>query len=151
MITREGALGVLQFHLKVFQLALDEETHGGDGDEFCDAFRGGVGAVGGAKGVVDENVGLSGEFLGEGGIVRFFLGVVAGVLENQDFSGLEIFPHFRSLSTDAIRREIHLLAEDFGKAFRGGGERVFRIRLAVGATHVGAEDEFCAAGEEMFD
>jgi hypothetical protein len=51
-----------------------------------DAFGGGVGAVGGAEGVVDVDLGEAGKLFGEGGVVGFFFGVEAEVFEQKDLA-----------------------------------------------------------------
>ncbi len=112
----EGAFRILQLGIEIFEFALDEEAHGGGGDDLGHPLRGGVGAVGGAEGVIDEDVGLSGEFLGEGGVVRLLLAVETGVLEHEHLAWLEVLALFRSFGADAVGGSFDVFSEDLAEA-----------------------------------
>lgn len=62
----EGPGGDLDGSLKVVELLLEEEAGDGRREELGHTLGGAVGAVGGAEGVVDEQVERSGELLSEG-------------------------------------------------------------------------------------
>ena len=76
-------------HLKVVELLLEEEAGDGRGEELGDASGRGVGAVGGAEGVVDVEVERGGELLRELLVVLLLLGVEADVLEQAVLAVLE--------------------------------------------------------------
>ena len=85
--------GIFQFAAQKLQFAFHEQAGGAEtapaGDDAGDAFGGGMGAMGGAEGVVDVNIGDGGEFLGEGGVVGLFFVVVADVFQKEHVAGLE--------------------------------------------------------------
>src|SRR5581483_5421298 len=119
------------------------------GDDAGDPFGRGMGAVGGAKGVVDIHVGDSAEFLGEGEVVGFLFVVIADVLQKEEFAGLKSGggggDHFPS----AIGDEGNRLAEHFGEFVSHGAEGQGGVAFAFGAAEMGGEDDFGAfAGEE---
>ena len=58
------------------------------GNEMGDAFRRGVGAVGGGEGVIHENVAEAGQHFGKARIVLFLAGMIAGVFHQHAFAGL---------------------------------------------------------------
>src|ERR1700738_574126 len=61
----EGVLGVLQDATQISQLFFHEQTGGGFLDEFGDANRGSMGAMGSAEGVVDVEFSELGELPGK--------------------------------------------------------------------------------------
>src|SRR5271157_3468158 len=79
----EGALGILQDATQISQLFFHEQTGRGFLHELRDAYRGSVGTMGGAEGVVDVEVGERGELFRKSFVVLFFLGVKAEVFEQQ--------------------------------------------------------------------
>jgi len=107
-----------------------------------DAFRGSVGAMGGAEGVVDVDVGQRGEGLGEGRIVGFFFGVVTQVFKQQYLAGLELAGKVGGDFADAVRGEgyVDLCAEGFveqlAKTVSYRAERVLGIRFALGTAEM---------------
>src|SRR5208337_1361665 len=71
----ERALGVLQGATQILQLFFHEQAGGGFLHEPGNPDGGSVGAMGGAEGVVDVEIGEPGELLGKILVVGFFLGV----------------------------------------------------------------------------
>ena len=147
----EGLLGGLQFAVEVFEFALHQEAHRALRHEMRHAFGRGMGAVGGAEGVVDVDLGAAGEGLGEAGLVGFLGGVKAGVFQQQHLAGLQGGAQGGDFLADAIRGEHHHLAEDFAEQRRGRGQRELRIGPALRPAEVGAEDQLRTAGEQMLD
>ena len=145
----EWSLGIAQLAVEVFELALHQQAHRALFDEVGHTFRGSVGTVRSAKGVVDVNVGAARQLLGEIGVVRFFGGVEAGVFQNQHFAGLQRGTQSSHFDADAIGSKFHGLAEDFAEARGHRSEREFRLRPALWTTQVGAKDQFGAAGNQL--
>ena len=111
-----GARRIGGGHAEILQFLLHEQSGGGLLDELDHALGGSVGAVGGAEGVVDVDVAEGGEFLGEGGIVLFLLGVEAQILEEEDFAGGGL--HGFDFGADAIGRHFDGAAEQLLPAAR---------------------------------
>ena len=122
-----------------------------------DALGGGVGAVRGAECVVDVDVGEGGELPGEAGIVGFFFGVEAEVLEQEDLARLELARHFFGDLAYAVGREgdvdafSEFLVEELAEAVDDRAHGVFRIGLALGAAEVRGEDDFGGMAERVDD
>ena len=150
----EGTLGRLESLGEVVELLLHEEAGGLLGE--VDADHGAVGAVGGAEGVVDEDVAERGEALAElldGGLVgldlvalgvlaaALLLGVEAQVLEEHDAAVGGLVDGLLGSLTHAVVGEGDLLAaEELLELSNDGLEGVFAVGLAVGAAEVGHQD-----------
>lgn len=144
------ALGGVEGSAEVFELFLDEEA-GVCGEMVGDAFGAGVGAVGGAEGIVDIELGEGGELGGEVGIVGFFLGVEANVFEEADLAVFEGVGALGDFGADNIGEKGDVLDEELGQASGDGGESEFGVFLAFWPSEVAAQDDACALGEEVFD
>ena len=90
----EGLFGRFESLAEVGDFLFHQQAGDGGLEEVRDALGGGVGAVRGAEGVVDVDLGERGQRLGEGRIVGFFFGVVAQVFKQQHLAGLELAGHF---------------------------------------------------------
>ncbi len=123
----EGVGGVKDGLAEVFDFLHDEESGGfffaevGDHD----AHRG-VGAVAGAEGVVDVDIGERGELGGEGFVTFFFAGVEAEVFEEEDLAVLELL----GLEADAvanavIRKDNVAFGEERGEPHSATGAREY--------------------------
>jgi hypothetical protein len=77
-------LGGLDGTLEVVELLLEEEARDRGLEEVGNTLSGGVGAVGSAEGVVDVEVGVRSELLGELGCVLLLLLVEADILEEDE-------------------------------------------------------------------
>ena len=100
----EGLFGRFQGLAEIGDLLFHQQAGDGGLEEVGDAFSGGVGAMRGAEGVVDVDLGQRGQRLGEGRIVGFFFGVVAQVFEQQHLAGFKLASHFAGYFADAVRR-----------------------------------------------
>ena len=127
--------------MEVGEFLFHEEP--GDGGEVVgDAGGGGVGAVGGAEGVIDEDMGR---------IILFFAGGVAGVFEEEDVAGGECCGHGFGFGADAVIGEGDGIADHGGEGWGDRGEGLFGVAGAFGAAEVAAEDDFGAGGGEGVD
>ena len=79
----EGLLGRFERLAEIGDFLFHQQAGDGGLEEVRDAFGGGMGAMRGAEGVVDVDLGQRGECFGEGRIVGFFFGVEAQVFEQQ--------------------------------------------------------------------
>ncbi len=79
---RERSLGILEESRQGLDLGLHQQAGVGR-QELGDADRRGMRPVGGPEGVVDVQVGVGGQGLGEGGVVLLLLDVEAEVLEQE--------------------------------------------------------------------
>ena len=130
--TTSGRCGRLDDPGQLGQLALEQQP-GVAGQQARDALGAGVGAVGGAEGVVDVEVGERGERLGELRVVLGLARLEADVLEQQHFAGPERAGHRLDVAADDRRRQVHLGAEQLGRAASPtGAHRERRIDLAPG-------------------
>ena len=85
-----------------FELELHEHSDGGIADVLGDPSGGSVGAVGGAEGVVYEDIGELAEGSGEGGVVCGLACVEADVFEQEDVAGRKCGGGFLSGFSNAI-------------------------------------------------
>ena len=151
----EGTLGLLEGLGEVFELLLHEETGGLLGEVNAD--HGAVATVGGAEGVVDEDVAERGEALAELldiGLVgldlvalsilaaTLLLSVEAQVLEKHNSAVGGLVDGLLSSLTDTVVGEGDLLAaKELLELSNNGLERVLGVDLAVGAAKVGHQDD----------
>ncbi len=85
-----------------------------------DAFGGGVGPVGGGKGVVHIEIAQRRQRLGEGRIVGLFPGVETQVLQQQHVAVPELVHRGASVRTDAVVRERDGGADQAGQGLGQG-------------------------------
>ncbi len=85
----EGLLGRFERLAEIGDFLFHQQAGDGGLEEVRDAFCGGMGAVRGAEGVVDVDLGQRGESLGEGRIVGFFFGVVAQIFKQQHLAATQ--------------------------------------------------------------
>ncbi|KAI3485128.1 hypothetical protein L1887_51565 [Cichorium endivia] len=151
---QEGTLGALERLGEELKLLLHQETGGTLGQ--LDADHGRVGTVGSAEGVVDVDVTELGEagaellhlggvgldlFAGLVGALALLLDVVAEVLEQEDLAALGSGDGLLGGRADTVGQELDVLGEQLGDLGGDGLERVLGDGLAVGAAHVGHEDD----------
>mmetsp|Transcript_13005 Transcript_13005/g.22029 ORF Transcript_13005/g.22029 Transcript_13005/m.22029 type:complete len:479 (+) Transcript_13005:86-1522(+) len=146
----EGALGLQHGALQVVQLLLEEEAGHGRLQELGHALGGGVRAVGGPEGVVDVEVRVGRELLGEVCAVLLLLGVEAHVLQEQHGAVLHArdgLLHVRAdtvVDLDDIAREVLL------EASHDGGQAEL-LGHALGAAQVGGDQDLGAVVDEVLD
>ena len=109
-----GRFGCSSAAPRKFELLLHQEARDG-GQVVRDALGAGVGAVRGAKGVVDVDIAERGKLLREGGIVRLFLRMEAQVFEQQHLARLQRSRLRLDLRPDAVGRQRHRLAEQLAQ------------------------------------
>eukprot|EP00899_Mesostigma_viride_P028401 jgi/Mesvir1/8746/Mv26114-RA.1 len=108
----EGARGVSDGAIEVIQLLLQQVAGHGGLEELGHTGSGGVGAVGRAEGVVDVQVGVSGQLLGELLHVLLLLGVEADVFQQQNGTVGHIGHRLLDLGSDAVADHCHLVVEE---------------------------------------
>ena len=95
-----------------------------------------------AKGIADEQaIAERGELPRKGFVVLFFLGVKAHVFEHQDAAVTERLALRFGLCPDTIGRETHRLTEELFELFRGGTQRILRVRTSFGPAAVRSQNE----------
>ncbi len=113
--------------------------------------------MGGAEGVVDVEVAEGGELFGELGVVCFFAGVEAEVLEEKGLAGLELGGELGGELADAVGGEGYVfrgsedVVEELAEAVDDGTEAHGRDGLAFGAAEVGAEDDLGLVAQGVLD
>ncbi len=153
----EGLDGVGNCLAEIGELFVHEEAGGGLFDEVGDAFRGGVGAVGAAEGVVDIDVAEAGELFGEDGIVGLFFGMEAEVFEQEGLAGFKIVGHLGGDLTYAVGREGYVLVlvddviEEETEAVDDGAKTHALDDLTLGSAEMGAENDPRFAAECVLD
>jgi len=85
------------------------------------AFGRGVGAVGGAEGVVDVEIAESGQFGDEGRVVGFLAGMVTQVLHQGDAAVFQLGDDVVGGLADAVFAEQHRLFEQGRQRLGDGG------------------------------
>ncbi len=111
----------------------------------------GVGAVGGAEGVVHVDVGERGEGLREGRFVLRLLAVEAEILEQQDLAGLQALDRGGDLRADAVARERDGYVQDRGQGLRYRCEGELRVRGILGPAEVGGEHDPRTGGDQALE
>ncbi len=153
----EGLFRRFQRFAEIGDLLFHQQAGDGGLEEVGDAFCRGVGAVGGAEGVVDVDVGQRGEGLRERRIVGLFFGVVAQILKQQHLAGFELARHLAGHFADAVRRKgdvdgfAQLLVEQLAQADDHRAQRVLGIRLALGAAQMRGEDDLGLVAQGVDD
>ena len=101
----------------------------------------GVGAVGGAEGVVDVDVGVAGQRLGELRIVLLFLGVEAQVLQEDAFARLEALDRVFRAGAEGVARDGNRHLEQLRQALGDGAQAHAVLDLAVRPAEVAGQDD----------
>ena len=160
---KERALGVVEHGGEGVEFLLHEEA--GDFGKIDSDDRG-MGAVGGAEGVADEDIAEFGEAGAEGfDIVRggfgggavfvfgfaFLFDVEAEVFEEGDFAGLHVGAGGFDFEADTIFEETDGAAEEFREFFGDGLEGVFGHAATIRAAEVAHQDNGGALVERVLD
>ena len=137
--------------LEVFDLFFHQVAGGRERNEVGDADDGGVGPVARAEGVVDEDVDVLGELLGEFRVVLLLLLVEPDVLEEKRFALAQGVLQPPDLVADDVGGHNDFVRDEIGQPLRGRAEAHRRIDLALGPAEVGGDDEAGAVIEEPDD
>ena len=129
-IATSGCAGASKICGEGGKLLLHEEPRHRRPEVSRDAFRRGVGPVGGGKGVVDVDVAEPRERLGERGVVRFLALVKPEVLEEQHTARRQGAGLALDGRSDAVRREGDGLPEERREAPRDRGQGELRLGAA---------------------
>ena len=135
---------------KGLDLGLHEQPGVGR-QEFRDAHRRGVGAMSGAKGVVDVQVGVVGQGLGEHGVVPFFLDVEAQVLEQERLARPEPLDGVLGAQAQGVTAARHVQPEELAQALRDGSQPKAVLDLALGTAEMARKDDPRALAEQRPD
>ena len=145
----ERPLRVVAHGRQLADFALKQQPRVG-GQVRGDAGRARVGAVAGAEGVVDVEVGEARQGLGERRVVLRLARLVARVLEQEDLAGAEREGHLLHPLPHHIRRHPHRRSNELGEPL--GDRRQRQPGLAVlGPPEVRAEDQRGAALAQQLD
>ena len=116
------------------------------------AHDGTLGAVGGAKGVEDEDVAVRSERLGDLGVVLLLALVEADVLENEDLAGLESLDSGSGLLAVRVGDEGHIKAGKLGELGGDGLEGELGLEAgAVRTAEVAHEDDAGVVVDQVLD
>ena len=122
------------------------------------ALGGGMRAMGGGEGVVDKNIGIGGQGLGQCRIVLLFTCVETGVFQHQHVAMRELGHGFGGRRANAVISKGDRLAEHFGQRGSHRGQRHVRHALALRAVEMAAHDhpralirQLADGGGEAFD
>ena len=143
----ERPLRMAQHFAQVLQFFLHEQTRRGLLHEAGDADRGGMGAMRRSESVVYVVVGQAGKLLGELGIVGFFFGMEAQILQQQSLALFQLSGHLFSFRADAFRAEAYVftarqfLVQQHTQALRYGFEAHRGIGFALGPAEVGDQHQ----------
>ena len=119
------------------------------GEELSDDGGGCVGAVGGAKGVVDIDVAEFSQFFGEG-LVTFFLFLMKPqIFEKEDVPGLQRSGGFCRGLTDTVGGEGDGCAEELLEARNKVFEGIFFGGSILGTAEVGHQDDAAAVVKDL--
>ena len=129
-----------EFRSEIAEFFLHEESGGGLGGETGAALGRGVGAVGGAEGIVDVNLGGTEKFLSEGRIVLFFFGMEADIFEKKYFAGFEGGARLVGFGTDAVGGKVNGAMKFLCQVGGDGTEGVLFLGLALGPTEMASEN-----------
>jgi hypothetical protein len=110
-----------------------------------------VGAVRGAEGVVHVDLGERGELTGEARLVLLLPGMEAEVLEQHDVPRPHLPHGLLHLVAHAVLGEAHRLPQQLRQLRRHRPQAVARVRLPLGATEVGGEEEDAAGARQLAD
>ena len=101
----------------------------------------GVGPMGRAEGIVDEDLGHGGKLFGKGGVILLLLGAEADVLQQHDLAGLERRGHGLGQRADDVlgQRDVHV--QKFPQPLRNGLKAHGGVDLSLWAAQVRAQDD----------
>ena len=97
--------------------------------------------MGGAEGVVDENIRHGSQALGKLGIIGLFLGAETDVFQQHDLTGLDAVGHHLGNGAVDVSSHGHLDVQEFLQSSGHGLEAHLGIDLALGAAQMGAQDD----------
>ena len=136
----QGALGLLQGFAHEVELFLHQEPcHRGQVVGY--ALGGGVGPVGSAEGVKDEDVRQGGQLSGEVRVVLLLLDAEPEILHQHGLAGLQGGALGFGVRAQDILGQGNGQAQQLFQVVPGGEEREFLLPLSVGTAHVGEEDD----------
>ena len=147
----EGALGLVDGTLEVVELLLEKVAGDGGLEVGGDTLGGAVGAVSSAEGVVDVEISVGGELLGELSVVLLLLGVEANVLEENDVTVGHLGDGLTDRDANAVRDKLNGLAKELGKTRGDGGKGELGLVATLGAAKVGGEEDLGTLGGEVLD
>ena len=124
----QRAFGVRQGLGDGVDLGRQQRAGAGDGGKLGDAVGGAFGAVGGAEGVVHEDVAQGGHLLGEFFAVFLLALVDAAVLQQDKLAG------GHSHTVDPVGDHGDFTAQQFAQALGHRGQGVFGLEVALGRT-----------------
>ena len=105
---------------------------------------GGVGAVGGGKGVVDIDVAELGELVHMSRVVLLLALVEAGVLEQQDVAVPHRPDRVGGHFANAVANEANRPADDLGHRLGDRSQRIGFVRAALGAAEMRKQNDLAA-------
>ena len=108
-------------------------------------------AVGGAKRIVDIDLGQRSERLSQVGVVLCLAGFKADVFKHQQFAGLERGGFCFGVLADNILGHDHRLAEQLAQTDCDRRERKLRLEFSLRAAQMRTEDHSRAMLQKIFD
>ena len=153
----ERPLRMAQHLAQVLEFFLHEQAGRGLLHEAGDADRGGMSAMRGAESVVYVIVRQAGKLLGELGVVGFFFGMEAEILQQQGLALFQPSGHLLGFRADAFGTEAHvfsarqLFVQQHAQAFSRGLEAHRRIGFALGPAEMGDQNQPRSVTESVLD
>ena len=147
----ERPVGAIEHASEVLEFRGHEQARGRILHEPDDPFRRRMGAMRGAEGVVDVDVGERRELLREAGVVLLFLGMKPEILEEHDAIRACAVDRGRGRRPDRILREFDGTAEQLRQPFRDRPQRKFRVRLPLRPAEMRTQNHRGAAIERVPD
>mmetsp|Transcript_3005 Transcript_3005/g.4608 ORF Transcript_3005/g.4608 Transcript_3005/m.4608 type:complete len:272 (-) Transcript_3005:57-872(-) len=110
-----------------------------------------MGAVSSSESIIDEEIGVRGELLGEVRVILGLLLVKADVLEKSDGSSAHGSDGLLDGLTDAVGHEGHVLSKKLREASGNRSERELVLRSILGAAKMGGKKNLGAVVDEVLD
>ena len=107
--------------------------------------------MGGAEGVVNEQVCQGGQLLAQSRVILCFTGHKAGVLQQHDFAVAQAGSQGLGIGPDDILRHLDRLPQQLRQPLCHDRQAQLRFKFPLGLAHMGAEDDLCAVVDQIPD
>lgn len=136
---------------QIFQFLLHQKSCHGRFQKLGDPFRGSVGPMSGAKGVVHVQIKRLGELFHKLRIVLLFFLVESRIFQQNDITGTGARHELGHLVADAIRGQRDGLAEQFSHPDRARTQAVLVVKAILGTSTVTAHRDNGTLVDQVLD